>query len=141
MPLGDNIAIIGGGLVGLELAEFLAERGRAVTVLERGAHLGAEMAHPRRWRALHEARAHGVHLVTEAKVQEITPAVVHYRVGDDDRRIEADNVIIADGVHADSTLADKLQAEGWDIREIGDGATVGYIEGAIRSAYDLALAL
>ena len=32
MPLGDTIAIIGGELVGIELAEFLHERGRTVTV-------------------------------------------------------------------------------------------------------------
>ena len=36
MPVGRRVAIVGGGLVGLELAEFLAERGRDVTVVEAG---------------------------------------------------------------------------------------------------------
>ncbi|MBS0467063.1 MAG: FAD-dependent oxidoreductase, partial [Proteobacteria bacterium] len=40
MPLGKRVVVIGGGLVGLELAEFLLARGRQVTVLEPGTHPG-----------------------------------------------------------------------------------------------------
>ena len=34
MPLQKDIVIVGGGLVGIEIAEFLVERRRRVTVLE-----------------------------------------------------------------------------------------------------------
>jgi 2,4-dienoyl-CoA reductase (NADPH2) len=34
MPVGRRVAIIGGDLVALELAEFLASRGRLVSILE-----------------------------------------------------------------------------------------------------------
>ncbi len=40
MPLGKNIVIIGAELVGLELAEFLAERGRQVTVIDSASRAG-----------------------------------------------------------------------------------------------------
>ena len=40
MPISKKIVIIGGDLVGLELAEFLVERGRSVVVLEPGSSLG-----------------------------------------------------------------------------------------------------
>ena len=43
----------------------------AVTVLEEGEKLGMEMAHPRRARALHEARRHDVRFVTGAELLEI----------------------------------------------------------------------
>ncbi|MGH8437365.1 MAG: FAD-dependent oxidoreductase, partial [Pseudomonas sp.] len=59
MPLGKRVTIVGGGLVGLELAEFLIERGRQVCVLESGSHLGRELAIVRRWRVLHGIREHG----------------------------------------------------------------------------------
>ncbi|MFM8381550.1 MAG: FAD-dependent oxidoreductase, partial [Actinomycetota bacterium] len=52
MPVGKRVVVVGGGLVGLELAEFLAERRRTVTVLEAGKHLGLPMAMPRRWTAV-----------------------------------------------------------------------------------------
>ena len=55
MPIADEVVIIGGGLVGLELAEYLVERGRRVTVLEPGPALGPELAIVRRARVLHKA--------------------------------------------------------------------------------------
>ena len=42
MPIGKNVVVLGGGLVGLELAEFLAERSRTVTVIEEGATSGCD---------------------------------------------------------------------------------------------------
>jgi NADPH-dependent 2,4-dienoyl-CoA reductase/sulfur reductase-like enzyme len=84
MPIGERVVVVGGSLVGVELAEFLAERGRSVTVLEPGRVAGVGMAHPRRWRALHEARSHGVTFVTDAELVEITPTDVAYRLPGDD---------------------------------------------------------
>ena len=141
MPIGRHVSVIGGGLVGAELAEFLAERGRKVTVLESGSELAVEMAHPRRWRALHEARSRGVTFVTGAEVAEITKDTVTYLHEGDDHTITADSVIIADGVQPDGSLAGILESEGFDVHTIGDANTVGYIEGAVRSAYDLAVDL
>ena len=40
MPVGDHVVIIGGELVGLELAEFMHERGRKVTVIEEAPQIG-----------------------------------------------------------------------------------------------------
>lgn len=52
MPLGKKVVIVGGGLVGLELAEFLLARGREVTVLEPTDKAGRELSIVRRWRVL-----------------------------------------------------------------------------------------
>jgi hypothetical protein len=43
--------------------------------------------------------------------------------------------VIASGVHPDTTVADSLVADGFDVRVVGDAETVGYIEGAIRTGY------
>ena len=67
MPLGEHIVIIGGELVGLQLAEFLAERGRKVTVVDEAPRLGAGIYIVRRWRALSEARDLGVTLLPGMK--------------------------------------------------------------------------
>ena len=61
----------GGGLVGVELAEFLAERGREVTVLEESPVLAAEMALPRRWRILYTLREHGVQLLHREGIDDV----------------------------------------------------------------------
>lgn len=41
MPLGRNVVIIGGGVQGCELAEFLLKRGRTVTIVDREEEMGA----------------------------------------------------------------------------------------------------
>jgi 2,4-dienoyl-CoA reductase (NADPH2) len=146
MPLGKEVVVIGGGLVGLELAEFLAERGRKVVVLEAGPKLGLELAHPRRWRVLHELRALGVELVTNAFVREIGEREVAYEVrsSPSEGRIasaHADNVILAVGLGANPGVAARLKEAGVPIREIGDVTGVGYLEGAIRDGFEAGLAL
>jgi NADPH-dependent 2,4-dienoyl-CoA reductase/sulfur reductase-like enzyme len=141
MPVGRNVIVIGGGLVGIELAEFLAERKRSVTVLESGEKFGIEMAHPRRARALHEARSHGVTLVASAELVAIRKGEVDYQVGDEILTAMADTVVIASGVLPDESLAERFRTAGLDVRVVGDAASVGYIEGAVRSGYVTARAL
>lgn len=141
LPLGRRIVVLGGGLVGLELAEFLAERGRQVTVLEEGAYLGVEMALPRRFRAVHEAGRHGVELVRRARPTEITLGEVRFERDGVTESRPADHVIVASGVRPDPSLADSLSAAGLRAVAIGDCARVGYIEGAIHSAAEAVAAL
>ena len=139
MPIGKRVVVIGGGLVGLELAEFLAERGRTVTVLEEGAHFGLPMAMPRRWTAVRNVTAHGVVLRRDAVVQEITAEAVRVRIaGGELETIAADDVIVAAHVQRDTSFADLLAAEGFTVRVVGDADNVGYIEGAIHSAWAIA---
>lgn len=138
MPIADDVVVLGGGLVGLELAEFLAERHRRVTVLEPGSALGLPMAAPRRWTAVRRAVAHGVTLVREAEALEITPSEVVHRVGDEEHRTPAGTVIVAGEVRSGAPLADELRAAGVEVHVVGDAAEVGYIEGAIHSAWSLA---
>ena len=135
MPLGRDIVVVGGGLVGVELAEFLAERGRRVTVLEQGDKLAVEMAHPRRARALHEGRAHGVEFVTGAELVSIGRDTVVYNVGGEAHTAAASQIIIASGVEPDHALADSLRGAGFEVTVVGDAVQVGYIEGAVRSGY------
>lgn len=135
MPIGKRVVVVGGGLVGVELAEYLAERGRNVTVLETGDKLGLEMAHPRRARALHEARTHGVEFATGADLVSITETEVTYRVGEDTHTVRADAVVIASGVHSDESITQQLTNDGFDVRVVGDAGSVGYIEGAVRTGY------
>jgi len=142
MPLGSRIAIIGGELVGLELAEFLTERGRAVTVIEEGAKCGRGLTPVRRMRLLSELREHavalhaGVHEVSiERKSVAFTDSVGQIH------RVPADHVIIARGARPDSSLANELRECGLKVRAIGDCAEIGYIEGAMRSAAQAAVAI
>ncbi|RBA33730.1 oxidoreductase [Dietzia maris] len=139
LPMGKNVVVIGGSLVGLELAEFLAERGRKVTLLHESQQLGLPLAMPRRWTAVRHAKEHGVDIQRRVKVSHITESTVAWT--DAKGRAQsaaADMVIYADGTTAAAPLADELRATGIDCEVIGDAGEVGYIHGAIHSAWKAA---
>lgn len=139
-----RIVVVGGNLIGLSLADFLAVRGQTVTVLEPGPHLAVAMAMPLRWTAVAAAAGHGVTLVRNATVTAITADTVRYRMtgGDDaDIEIECDDVLITNEARSDTTLADRLRSGGLDVRVVGDAGEIGYIKGAMHSAHAVAIAL
>jgi 2,4-dienoyl-CoA reductase (NADPH2) len=141
MPMARHIVIIGGDLVGLELAEYLAERGRLVTVLEASPSLGAALSIVRRARVVHILREQGVELVTQANVSEITADAVIYEHEGESKQVRAQQVLIASGAMVDNSLADKLKAGNIAVSCVGDCHQIAYIEGAILDAHKTALAI
>lgn len=142
MPFGKNIVILGGELVGMELAEFLAERGRAVTVVDEAPRLGGGLQIVRRWRVLDDLAKLGVTLAPG--VSDITIGKHEVRWIDGEgaaRSARADHVIVAKGATGDTSLADTLRGQGFNAWSIGDANGVGYIEGAMESAAELAVQL
>jgi 2,4-dienoyl-CoA reductase-like NADH-dependent reductase (Old Yellow Enzyme family)/thioredoxin reductase len=143
MPLGKKVVIVGGELVGLELAEYLAERGRDVTVLEESNRPGKGLFLVRRMRLLDELKHHlGVSLNLEASSIRIEDHKVVYKNGSgQERTVAADHVIVAMGASGDTTLSDQLSSADFTVHSIGDCTGVGYIEGAMEAAAELAATL
>jgi NADPH-dependent 2,4-dienoyl-CoA reductase/sulfur reductase-like enzyme len=141
MPLGRRVAVIGGGLVGLELGEFLVERGRQVSIIDEEPVMGGEMAIPRRWQALGTLRRHGVTLVTGATVDAITDAGVLYTKDGQQQTVPADSIILAAGTQENRGLAEELAGLGIELHLLGDCKGVGYIEGAILDGARIARAI
>ncbi len=135
MPLGKRIVIIGGDLVGLELAEFLRHRGRTVTVIDDIPRFGAGMPIVRRYRMLHELKEMGVPLLRGVQDIGIGERSVNYLTDTGQRRsIGTDHVIVAKGARGDLTLATALRGAGLDVFTVGDCEGVGYIDGAMKGA-------
>jgi 2,4-dienoyl-CoA reductase-like NADH-dependent reductase (Old Yellow Enzyme family)/thioredoxin reductase len=135
MPLGKRVVIVGGGLVGLELAEFLLARGREVRVLEPGTHAGRELSIVRRWRVLEAVQSHGtLHLGASVLAIE-RHAVCWSDAAGAAQRSAADSVVLALGAEADDGVARALEGCGVPLQRIGDCAGLGYIEGAMRDGH------
>lgn len=142
MPFGRHIVIIGGELVGIELAEFMLERGRTVTVIEEAPRLGRGLTLVRRMRALAELAEQGAALHGGATAVAIEDHAVRFTdAAGSVRRVVADHVIVARGAEGDLSLSRALEAAGFSVHSIGDATGVSYIEGAIRSAADAVRAL
>jgi len=132
MPLGKRVTIIGGDIQGCQLAEFLVERRRKVTVLESSKSLAAGVAIPRRWRLLQDLRNHGVVMLTGVKFEEITQAGVSITDKEGQRlTIEADSIILTEVIQSNDELLLSLAGRVSQVYPVGDCARLGLIEGAI----------
>jgi len=135
MPLGQHIVIIGGELVGLELAEFLVERDRTVTVVGETAKFGGGLLLVRRMRLIAELREHGVAMHPGASQIAIGNRDVTFAgASGASHAVPYDHVIVATGAHGDTGLAAQLRAAGLAVVAFGDATGISYIEGAIRGA-------
>jgi 2,4-dienoyl-CoA reductase-like NADH-dependent reductase (Old Yellow Enzyme family)/NADH dehydrogenase FAD-containing subunit len=140
LAVGTRVVIIGGGLVGLELAGLLSERARDVTVLHDGETLATDMAIPRRWRALYELRRRRIQLLTNARVDAITGDAVVYTRDGERQSVDADSVILS-AMRENRGLADALSGLGSEVHLMGDCRSLDHIEGALADATRIALAI
>jgi len=141
MPISKNIVVIGGDLVGLELAEFLIERGRNVKVLEPSGSLGPNLSIVRRSRVVHLLREHGADLLTNVDIKEIRDKEVIFHHEETEKTLKADQVIIALGANSNLILSESINGLDIPITSIGDCTSVGYIHGAIADARKAAINL
>ncbi len=135
---GKNAVIIGGGSVGCETAEFLAERGKKVTVIEMLNTLAGNTGKTAQSILLGHLKGAKVSLLTECKVKEINANGVSYT--DKDGRehfVKADTAILAIGDKPDTSLYDSLKNELPEIYNIGDSAGGGIIPCAVYDGYTL----
>ena len=130
--------------MGLELAEFLVERRRKITVLELGRSLGAQLSIVRRARVIHQLRAHGATLLRNVSIVSIERDTVIYKSGEETHEARGKQVIIAMGAEPETSMANSLSIDpriNATVHSIGDGRRVGYIEGAILDARELVQSL
>ncbi|MFZ3130534.1 MAG: FAD-dependent oxidoreductase, partial [Desulfosporosinus sp.] len=69
--IGEKVAIIGGGQVGVETAEWLAEKGKEVTVIEMLPEVAKDMPHTVKVPLMLNLQDYGVRILTNTCVKEI----------------------------------------------------------------------
>lgn len=144
LPVGRRVAIVGGDLVAVELAEFLAHRGRLVTLLEPGPELAPEVGWKRRTEHMDRLDRLGVTAHVGAIVERITPGGLIVRpAGAPARDLPADTVVVAGEAHPDLALRDAIAARLPDVEitAIGDCTGFGLIRGAVEAGHRVASAL
>jgi len=121
MPLGKRVVIIGGGIHGCELAEFLVKRGRKVTIMDTSGALGEGMFHHLKCALLAWFQKKGVTMMTEVKYEEITDKGLTIITKEGDRQtIEADSIVPAMSLIPDTGLLESIEGKAPEIYAIGD---------------------
>ena len=121
IAVGDNVAVIGGGLVGVEVAEFLAEKGKTVTIIEILKRLAGDLGMIRRRIALKNLDEKGVRALTQTTCTKITEnSIFIEKEGEVTELKEIDAVVIAVGNVSENPLNDYLRTSDLEHFIIGD---------------------
>lgn len=138
---GKNVVIVGGGLVGCELAIWLARDGKKVTLVEVQNKLLAvngPLCHANSEMLERLVPFSGVEVLTSSKVVKNTENGVLVDVNGNVQELKADSVIFAVGYASENSLYDEFKYELSDIHLIGDARRVSNIMYAIWDAYEVA---
>ena len=137
-----KVAIIGGGLVGCETAEFLQKQGKQLTVIEMLDDIAGKMVYAQKTILEARLKAAGVTILTGAKCKEITDdgLIVITKAGDE-LHIEAGSVIIAVGDRPNKTLERELRGIVPEIYTAGDCVKPEGIAEAVAAGHLAALAI
>jgi 2,4-dienoyl-CoA reductase-like NADH-dependent reductase (Old Yellow Enzyme family)/thioredoxin reductase len=136
--VGDQVAILGGGEIGLETGYHLAEQGKKVTIIEQMKKVGTEMIPAFNSYVRHKFAEFGGKLITSAKVTEIKEDGAFYEKDGERSQEKADTVVIALGTVPNTILVDSLRKRIPETYVVGDAAKRGKIMDAIHGAAEIA---
>ena len=142
MLLGEKVLIIGGGSVGCETADYLAGKGKTVTIAEMLDDIAIDTGMLVRALLLDRLNKQGIKILTKSKVVEILDdGVVIEKEGSSEKIDGVDVVVFAVGAKSNNALAEELKDEGKPVTVIGDCVKPKKILDAIwegvREAYKL----
>ena len=138
-----TVAVIGGGMVGCETAEYLAARGCKVSVIEMMDKIAAGESVTILPTLLGNYKTYGVEQYPSHKVKEFRmDAVVCENKDGAEVTIPCDYIVLAMGARSNAFDAAALEAASIPVYSIGDAAgKAADISNAIRTGYDTACQL
>ena len=138
-----TVAVIGGGMVGCETAEYLAARGCKVSVIEMMDKIAAGESTTILPTLLENYKTYGVEQYPSHKVKEFRmDAVVCENKDGAEVTIPCDYIVLAMGARSNEFDAAALEAASIPVYSIGDAADkAADISNAIRTGYDTACQL
>jgi 2,4-dienoyl-CoA reductase (NADPH2) len=118
--VGREVVIIGGGMVGLETAEYLVTLDKKITILEVLPRAGADVGRLTRWSLMDGLRQAGVKIEARVDSKEITFRGVRANRGEEQLFFNCDSVIVSTGMKPDPSLAEQLKGKVPQLHVIGD---------------------
>ena len=138
--VGDNVVVIGGGLVGAETADLLAGQCKQVTIIEMLPQIMKDGEPAPTYYMKKRMQENHVKVYTSTKLMEIGDhCVLAEKDGKELRIDDVDTVIVAVGVRTNQTLLNELDHLSCKVIKVGDanGVKNGYL--GIREGYEAGL--
>ena len=138
---GDKVVVVGGGLVGCEMALDLAQKGKKVTILEALPKIMAvngPICSANKEMLEELLPFHGVDIICNAKVTGFQDGAVSYEADGKAEKLDADSVILSVGYRSADELYHELEFDVADLYLLGDAGKVSNIMYAIWVAFEVA---
>lgn len=138
--VGQNVVVIGGGLVGCEMALDYAQAGKNVTVVEAlpkilSAGIPSPIPNGQMIPDLFEY--HHVNVLESHRLSAVEDGKVILEHDGQRKVLDADSVVIAVGFRPAPSMAQELEGSGAVVYEIGDGHQVSTILHAVWDGYEV----
>ena len=132
---GNNVVIIGGGMIGCETAEFLASKGKDVSIIEMLPKIARDIGPTSRWSITMRIKRWGIKQFTSSKVISILDNGVEIEREGNIEIIQGDSIVIAAGMEVNSDLYNNLKEKIPNIHRIGDCSQARRMLEAIHEGY------
>lgn len=136
--VGEAVVVIGGGLVGAETAELLAEQGKSVTIVEMLGELAIGMPDNDRLPLLISLEKLGVRILTRTKALKIADGKLLVGHLGEEKELTADTIVLATGLKCNDEIARKLKDKVPELFVAGDCSDPGRILEAMRAGFEVA---
>ena len=138
VKVGENVAIIGGELVASEVAEFLASKGKKVTMLRRGKEMAQKVNPVLRDSLLGRLKKAGVNMLTGVTYEKATDKSLAITTKDGKRKIiKTDTIVLAAGAVSEKSLYDEVKNNYSEIYLIGDSVSPRNLRDAINEGFEV----
>lgn len=138
---GEKVLVVGGGMVGCEIAAFLGEQQHKVSIIEFRDTMGADMISEHRKFVMKDFEEYKVQEITSAKVCKFYEDGVEYESPDGTRH-EArgfDSVVLSMGFRNYNPFAEQLDELGKEVYVVGDATRARRALDATKEAYEAAM--
>ena len=137
-----KVLIMGGGLVGCELAEYLNQFHNQVTIVEMQSMLAKEDVKRSRVVLMERLRKAGTTQCTNTKILEILPDGIRAETPDGEKEMRGyDKLILALGYQSNNPLQETADSMGKEVHVIGDAARARNAKFAIYEGAKLGMSL
>ncbi|MFH2075758.1 MAG: FAD-dependent oxidoreductase, partial [Pseudomonadota bacterium] len=122
IDLGNKVLVIGGGMVGIETAEFLAEQGKRITVVEMLDEIAAEIGIVRKPYMNQCLSDHGVEIFVSTRVERVSDdgVIVTGKNGEKKNIGAFDSIVLSVGAKPRNELAKELEGKVAQVLVVGD---------------------
>jgi 2,4-dienoyl-CoA reductase (NADPH2) len=141
LPRNKNVVIIGGGLIGVEIANTLSDYGNRVTIIEMLSDIARDMEMVTRVLNLNKLRKSNVTVFTNSRVTKIDGRTIYFvKVNATEEQVKIEGVdvyVLATGMRPRNNLAAELEGK-VPYFLVGDADKVGDAVTAVQSGYFVA---